>query len=144
MHNMWFRNWLVRLLWFLPLKRFTERGAVDERRIFELDEKLAAYVFHLAEQEQRPPEAVAGDLLASGLAQRDLQDETVRRWQSLSPREQQVTALVCQGYTNRQIAATLTLSPDTIKTHIRNALLKFDLHSKGELRMLLEGWDFNG
>jgi DNA-binding CsgD family transcriptional regulator len=33
------------------------------------------------------------------------------RWQLLSPREQEVTALPCQGYTNRQMAARLIAFP---------------------------------
>jgi hypothetical protein len=31
----------------------------------------------------------------------------------------------------------------TIKTHVTNALIKFDLHSKGELRLALDEWDFS-
>ena len=62
---------------------------------------------------------------------------------SLTPREQDVAALACLGYTNRQIAARLGISPDTVKTHVRNLLHKFELHSKDELRSLLQDWDFS-
>ena len=45
--------------------------------------------------------------------------------------------------TNRQIAARLMISPETVKTHLRNAQYKFDVHSKAELRALLSDWDFS-
>jgi DNA-binding CsgD family transcriptional regulator len=114
-----------------------------DRRIFALDEQLAEYVHALAERERRPPGEVAADLLASGMAQRDLAEEVWRRWQTLTPREQQVAALVCLDYTNRQIAGRLDLAVDTVKTHVRNAEHKLDLRSKAELRAMFAGWDFS-
>jgi two-component system nitrate/nitrite response regulator NarP len=61
----------------------------------------------------------------------------------LSPREQQVVALTCLNLTNRQIAAKLVITPETAKTHVRNILRKFNLHSKVELREALSDWDFS-
>jgi DNA-binding NarL/FixJ family response regulator len=61
----------------------------------------------------------------------------------LSPREQEVAALVCLGDTNRQIAARLRLSLETIKTHVRNILRKLNLASKDELRRAFSEWDFS-
>ena len=49
-----------------------------------------------------------------------------------------------RGCTNRQIAARLVLSPETVKTHLRSVLHKFGLRSKAELRQALAGWDFSG
>ena len=66
-----------------------------------------------------------------------------RCWESLSQREKEVTALVCSGLTGRQVAARLVLSPETIKTHVRHILRKFDLNSRQDLRNLLADWDFN-
>ena len=65
-------------------------------------------------------------------------------WEGLSPREQEVVALACLGRTNRQIAARLYLSPETIKTHMRHAQRKFGVANKSELRALLVDWDFSG
>jgi DNA-binding CsgD family transcriptional regulator len=97
----------------------------------------------LAEQEQRPVEEVQADMIVTALAQRRTHGELYKRWQSLSPREQEVTALACRGDTNRQMAARMGVSEETVKTHVRNALVKFNLHGKGELRMALEEWDFS-
>ena len=41
---------------------------------------------------------------------------------SMSPRELQVLELVADGLTNQQIAAELTVSPTTIKTHVAEHL----------------------
>ena len=65
------------------------------------------------------------------------------RWQQLTPREQQVAALVCLNYTNHQIAARLSISPDTVKLHVHNLLAKFDLHRKADLRVALSDLDFS-
>ena len=114
-----------------------------ERRRYMLDGPLVAYVEAVAENEQRPPEDIAAELLASGVAQRDLARDSYERWQTLSQREREVAALVCLGYTNRQIALRLVISPETVKSHIKRVLYKFDLHSKDELRMLMTDWDFS-
>lgn len=113
-----------------------------ERRRYRLEGPLVDYVEALAEHEQRSPTEIAAELLASGAAQRELAIDSFQRWQSLSPREQEVAALVCLGYTNRQIAVRLIISSETVKSHIKHILKKFDLHSRDELRMLLADWDF--
>ena len=82
-------------------------------------------------------------MVAPCLAQQSEQGELWQRWQSLSPREQDVAALACLGYTNRQIGAFLSISPETVKTHLRNALVKFNLRTRSELHMLLKDWDFS-
>jgi DNA-binding CsgD family transcriptional regulator len=67
-------------------------------------------------------------------------------WSQLTPRERQVARLVCQtSYTrtNAEIAASLAISPETVKIHVRHVLSKFNLHSKAELRRALDGWDFS-
>ena len=68
---------------------------------------------------------------------------SLSRWRMLSPREQQVAALICLNYTGRQIAARLKISPETVKTHTRNLLNKFGLRTRTELRQVLADWDFS-
>lgn len=46
----------------------------------------------------------------------------------LTPREREVLQLVAEGYTNRQIACMLGLSPKTVDTHRSNLMRKLDLH----------------
>jgi DNA-binding CsgD family transcriptional regulator len=66
-------------------------------------------------------------------------DHVSPKW---GPTTKQVVALTCLGCTNRQIAARLHLSPETIKTHLRHAQRKFGVASKAELRLWLASWDF--
>ncbi len=112
-------------------------------RSFELDTTLQTRLVTLAKQENRSPRELGADLIEAGLTQRSLQKALVERWQSLSPREQQVTALTCLGYTNAQISSRLYISVETVKTHMRNVLVKFNLHGKGEIKKALERWDFS-
>ena len=114
-----------------------------DERLFALEEAMVDTVDALAEHEQRPAGEILSDLLASGLAQHDLAQEAWQRWLALTPRQQQVAALVCLDYTNPQIAARLGISAQTVKTHVRMILYQFSLHSKKELRMLLSRWDFS-
>jgi len=64
------------------------------------------------------------------------------RWASLSHREQQVAALICLGYRNYEIAQTLVIAPETVKTHLQRIFDKFHLRSSKELRLALKDWDF--
>ena len=114
----------------------------SEQRTYQLDEQIHEVIVELAHQEQRPIEEIHAGLLAAALSQRNTSNEAWSRWESLTPREQDVTALVCLGYKNIEIADRLGVSLPTIKTHIRNILAKFQLHSKGELRMILQSWNF--
>jgi DNA-binding CsgD family transcriptional regulator len=110
-----------------------------------LDEDLVQSLQALAERENRPAEKVAADLLSMALAERNWTETVLIHWQTLSLREKQVAAMVCLGYSSRQIAGHLQLVPDTVRSHLRRALLKFHLRRKTELRRMLPtsaGWDF--
>ena len=76
-------------------------------------------------------------------AQSQSDEKNLEHWRLLSPREQQVTALVCLNHSNRQIAARLSISPRTVKTHVRNILHKFGVQSKDQLRSVLDEWEFS-
>jgi len=112
-------------------------------RQFQFDAELIHSLQVLAERERRSEEEVAANLLSTALAQHNAAEVNLSCWEALSPREQQVVALTCLNYTNRQIAERLTLSPETVKSHLRNAQRKFGVGSKAELRLLLFGWDFS-
>jgi DNA-binding CsgD family transcriptional regulator len=92
--------------------------APPSRLAFHADEELLQSLQTIAEREQRHTGEIASELISSALAQR-------------------------LNFTNRQIAARLMITPDTAKTHVRNVLRKFDLHSKAELRRALADWDFS-
>lgn len=50
--------------------------------------------------------------------------------QRLSPRELEVLKLMIEGFSNPQIAATLNLSPNTIKTYVRGIFNKFGVNHR--------------
>jgi DNA-binding NarL/FixJ family response regulator len=51
----------------------------------------------------------------------------------LSLRERQVIRLIASGKTNQEIAARLTLSPHTVKSHVSHILQKLDLPNRTEV-----------
>jgi DNA-binding NarL/FixJ family response regulator len=52
---------------------------------------------------------------------------------SLTMRENEITGLIAQGYTNKQIAEQLFLSPHTIHSHRKNIMKKLGIKSTSEL-----------
>src|SRR5512145_1960274 len=118
--------WLWKRL-LLALQRLVLEDP-DPMRTFELDEPLRASLLNLAEQEQRPVEEVTHDLLRQALSERRSATTSFAYWGELTPRQQEVTARVSLGYTNQRVAARLSMSPETVKTHISNILGKFNVH----------------
>jgi DNA-binding CsgD family transcriptional regulator len=55
----------------------------------------------------------------------------------LTGREREVVSLVALGSTTRSIATDLCLSPDTIRSHVRNAMAKTGAHTRAQLVALL-------
>lgn len=55
-----------------------------------------------------------------------------RRSRTLSPREREVLGLLARGLTGEQIAERLVLSPETVRTHIRNAREKLGASTRVE------------
>ncbi len=47
---------------------------------------------------------------------------------ALSERERQILQLVAEGYTNRQIATALGITPKTVDTHRTRLMTKLDIH----------------
>jgi DNA-binding NarL/FixJ family response regulator len=50
----------------------------------------------------------------------------------LTDREREVLALLAQGSSTTDIAQSLSISPATVRIHIRNILQKFQVHSRLE------------
>jgi DNA-binding NarL/FixJ family response regulator len=51
---------------------------------------------------------------------------------ALSPRENDVLAMLADGLTDREIAGALTISPRTVETHVSNILHKLSVRNRAE------------
>jgi DNA-binding NarL/FixJ family response regulator len=60
----------------------------------------------------------------------------------LTPRELAVLRELSLGYDNEAVARRLTMSPNTVRTHVQNILSKLKVHSKLEAvsKAIREGW----
>jgi len=124
---------------------FTRLGLKREAgsRCFRLDADLYTAVEVQAEKEQMTPAELANDLVRTELAKRRKDEEFWQRWQTLTPNEKDVIAFSCLGYTNRQIAAKMGISHETVNWHVRKLLVKLAFHSKYEFTVQFRGWDFS-
>jgi DNA-binding NarL/FixJ family response regulator len=61
---------------------------------------------------------------------------------TLSDRETEVLRLIALGYSNKEIAARLTLSVKTVEAHKANAMRKLDMNSRIDIvrYAMLQGW----
>jgi DNA-binding CsgD family transcriptional regulator len=115
----------------------------SDLRTYEISESLQVTLTTIARHEGRPEHELLPDILAAGLNQYVTKEKLWNLWRSLTPREKDVAALACLGYTNREIGKRLNISPETVKVYLQRVLMKFGIASKSNLRMLLKDWDFS-
>jgi len=63
------------------------------------------------------------------------QSSTLASQLALSAREKEVLALVAQGYINKEIAATLGITEDTVRGYLKHIYLKLHVRSRTEAAM---------
>lgn len=114
-----------------------------KKTLARFDFQTRQAILELARRQNRPPEEVASQMMALGLEQHQLLQEKFQTWEQLTPRQKDVAALVCLGYTNQQIAECLQISPETVKIHLKKIFEKFRLHSRKHLAEMLKEWDFS-
>lgn len=83
---------------------------------------------------------LAGKVVCGYIGKRRLRGE--QQGHDLSERETEVLRLVAWGYTNKEIAAYLSISVKTVETHKANLMGKLDLKSRVEVvrYALRRGW----
>lgn len=109
--------------------------------VFRLGPQLSDRLRLAAFARRRTPTAMATELLQRGLERESQRQRAEAALAILTPREREVARLAVGGHTNREIGQALVISPETVKTHMRNLLGKFGLSSKSELRIQLRDLD---
>jgi DNA-binding NarL/FixJ family response regulator len=97
-------------------------------------EELIQAVLHIAQGGVIMSPVMATKLLSefkdldTGLEKKPFKEEKA----ILSPREEEVLHLVSQGATNKEIADSLFISENTVKTHLRNIMDKLHLANRSQ------------
>ena len=73
-----------------------------------------------------------GELITAVRTMREKMNERLPRTQelSLTPQEKKVLKLVVKAQTNKEIAATMGISPSTVKRHLESVLRKLNLENR--------------
>jgi LuxR family maltose regulon positive regulatory protein len=51
---------------------------------------------------------------------------------AITARERDVLSMIGQGHSNKRIARTLEISPETVKSHVKHIFLKLDVTARSE------------
>lgn len=111
---------------------FARRGA-NLPAIEKLNEAFDAYAKCGASADAR---RVARRLRSLGVERRIVQSREKVGWDSLTDAELKVVNLIAGGATNSTVAEQLHLSPNTVKSHLRNAFAKLGINSRSQLAEL--------
>ena len=124
------------------LERFLLSHRLLPQQTIRLEAELFLLLDRLAASQGKTVQAYAREVLEAVVYESTTQTKIECQWETLTPRERQVAALICLGYKNSEIAHHLTISVNTVRSHTRSILEKYEMSSKAELRLLLAKWDF--
>ena len=74
--------------------------------------------------------AEGGAYVDPTLASELVSPRATERIPSLSAREREILGLLANGHSNPEIAARLFISPETVRTHVRNAMTKLEADTR--------------
>jgi DNA-binding NarL/FixJ family response regulator len=76
--------------------------------------------------------AEGGTWVDSGLASAVASPATVSSLPPLTPREREILGLIANGLTNEKVATLLDISPETVQSHVRHAMVKLEADTRTE------------
>jgi DNA-binding CsgD family transcriptional regulator len=128
------------------LNRAFRRFRIDEKNgglLVSLDNETGRLLSDFAESVRMTPEEAAVRWLELQANEYQKDKKVGQIWGTLTNREQQVGALCCLEYSDRETAAMLGTAYGTARTHLYNAIRKLGIRKKSELMFLLRKWDFS-
>jgi DNA-binding NarL/FixJ family response regulator len=76
--------------------------------------------------------AAGGTWVDPGLATAVASPAAVSSLPPLTPREREILSLIANGLTNEKVATTLAISPETVQSHVRHAMVKLEADTRTE------------
>jgi len=102
--------------------------------ILTLDEDLVRALMELANWEKRQEIVLAAELVRLALEKAAPQRELRFLFATLTEREKILAGMAARGFSYAQISQRLFISPETVKTHMRNIRRKMEVRSNEELK----------
>jgi DNA-binding CsgD family transcriptional regulator len=102
----------------------------DRRRIDAREQLRIAYAFFSDAGMEAFAERARIELRATGDQARERTPDALDQ---LTPQEAQISRLVAEGHTNREIAAQLFISPSTVEYHLSKVFRKLNVRSRTQL-----------
>jgi len=118
------------------LARAVQAGAIGLLRKTEAVANVASTVRKAHLREALHQEDEVEQALRRLRHRRDADDDARRRLDRLTPRETQILERMAKGHSPEEIATSLSMSPNTLRTHMQNVLTKLGVHSKMEALVL--------
>lgn len=124
---------------------FPSRRRTSPEIVIPADEDILSMLEELAHGQEFSVEDLSTMIFKNAVREHyKTNNHNVKQWDELTQRQQETAALACLGYTNAQIAEQLDISYETVKSHIKEILRKFNVRGRHQLRYMLRRWDFNG
>jgi DNA-binding NarL/FixJ family response regulator len=61
----------------------------------------------------------------------------------LTPRQMQIVELLAKGHSNRAVASILSISPETVKTHMHKMYHKLEVENRIQVVVIYTVWKMN-
>ena len=120
-----------------------QNGYIRPETLAEVDSNLIPLIEDIAKEEGLSISETVNRLLSFAIGEHHATNDNLLRWDSLTPRQQDTAAYACLGFSNMEIAQKMSISVNTVKSHLRQVLQTFAAGTKGELQLLLVSWDFS-